>query len=64
MIEPTESESLEGLDRFIEALRAIEREAHEDPETVNSAPHTTRHTRLDETQAARRPVLRWDPDAS
>ena len=64
MIEPTESESLEGLDRFIEALRAIEREAHEDPETVKSAPHTTRHTRLDETQAARRPVLRWDPDAS
>ena len=64
MIEPTESESLEGLDRFIEALRAIEREAHEDPETVTSAPHTTRHTRLDETQAARRPVLRWDPDAS
>ncbi len=62
MIEPTESESLEGLDRFVAALTAIEREAHEDPERVTTAPHTTRHTRLDETQAARRPVLRWQPD--
>ena len=64
MIEPTESESLEGLDRFVAALAAIEREAHEDPERVKTAPHTTRHTRLDETQAARRPVLRWQPDSS
>ena len=61
MIEPTESESLEGLDRFVDALLAIEREAHEDPETVKSAPHTTRHNRLDETLAARRPILRWEP---
>jgi glycine dehydrogenase subunit 2 len=61
MIEPTESESLEGLDRFAETLLAIAREAREDPATVKSAPHRTRLTRLDETRAARRPVLRWQP---
>jgi len=59
MIEPTESESLEGLDRFVASLEAITREAREDPETVKSAPHHTRHSRLDETRAARKPVLRW-----
>jgi glycine dehydrogenase subunit 2 len=59
MIEPTESESLEGLDRFAEAMLAIAREAHEDPDLVRSAPHHTRRTRLDETRAARQPVLRW-----
>jgi glycine dehydrogenase subunit 2 len=59
MIEPTESESLEGLDRFVESLETIVREAHETPETVKSAPHHTRHSRLDETRAARKPVLRW-----
>jgi glycine dehydrogenase subunit 2 len=63
MIEPTESESLEGLDRFAEALLEIAREAREDPETVRTAPHRTRHSRLDETRAARKPVLRWQPDA-
>ncbi|MCG8589903.1 MAG: aminomethyl-transferring glycine dehydrogenase subunit GcvPB [Proteobacteria bacterium] len=61
MIEPTESESLEGLDRFVDALLEIEREAREDPESVKTAPHATRLGRLDETRAARRPVLRWDP---
>ena len=64
MIEPTESESVEGLDRFVEALLAIEREARETPELVRSAPHRTRHGRLDETRAARRPVLRWQADRS
>ena len=58
---PTESESLEGLDRFVDAMLAIEREAREDPAVVKEAPHRTRHTRLDETRAARRPVLRWRP---
>ena len=62
MIEPTESESLEGLDRFVDTLLAIESEAREDPETVRSAPHLTRHSRLDETRAARKPVLRWQPE--
>ena len=59
MIEPTESESLEGLDRFVETLLAIEAEAREHPERVKSAPHRTRHARLDETRAARKSVLRW-----
>jgi glycine dehydrogenase subunit 2 len=59
MIEPTESESLEGLDRFVETLLAIEAEAREHPERVKGAPHHTRHARLDETRAARKPVLRW-----
>jgi glycine dehydrogenase subunit 2 len=61
MIEPTESESLEGLDRFAEAMLAIAEEAREDPELVKSAPHETRRGRLDETRAARQPVLRWQP---
>jgi glycine dehydrogenase subunit 2 len=59
MIEPTESESLEGLDRFAEAMLSIAREAHEHPERVRSAPQRTRRSRLDETRAARQPVLRW-----
>ncbi len=59
MIEPTESESLEGLDRFADALLAIRREAAEDPERVRAAPHHTRLARLDETRAARKPILRW-----
>lgn len=61
MIEPTESESLEGLDRFIDTMLTIEREAREDPELLKEAPHRTRHARLDETRAARHPVLRWQP---
>jgi glycine dehydrogenase subunit 2 len=64
MIEPTESESLEGLDRFAEALLAIAREAREDPALLHGAPHHTPRSRLDETRAARRPVLRWQPDSS
>ncbi|HTF32137.1 MAG TPA: aminomethyl-transferring glycine dehydrogenase subunit GcvPB [Myxococcota bacterium] len=64
MIEPTESESLEGLDRFVDAMLAIAREAEIDSETVRSAPHSTRLSRLDETRAARKPILRWQPDPS
>jgi glycine dehydrogenase subunit 2 len=62
MIEPTESESLEGLDRFADTLLQIAAEAQTSPETVRSAPHRTRLRRLDETLAARKPVLRWQPD--
>jgi glycine dehydrogenase subunit 2 len=61
MIEPTESESLEELDLFIDAMRSIAREVDENPELVKSAPHSTRVSRLDEVQAARKPVLRWRP---
>ncbi len=61
MIEPTESESKEELDLFIEAMRTIAEEAERDPQIILEAPHTTRVSRLDEVQAARKPVLRWRP---
>ncbi|MBW2269145.1 MAG: aminomethyl-transferring glycine dehydrogenase subunit GcvPB [Deltaproteobacteria bacterium] len=63
MIEPTESESLDGLDRFADAMLAIAQEAREDADTVRTAPHHTRRSRLDETRAARKPILRWQPAA-
>jgi glycine dehydrogenase subunit 2 len=63
MIEPTEAESKEALDAFCDALLAIAREVEEQPELVRSAPHTAPLTRLDEATAARRPVLRWKPEA-
>jgi len=59
LIEPTESVGHQELDQFIEAMRAIAREAVDDPELVLGAPHSTRIGRLDETAAARKPVLRW-----
>jgi glycine dehydrogenase subunit 2 len=61
MIEPTESESKEECDLFIDALRSIAAEAEEDPNLVKTAPHSTRVGRLDEVAAARKPVLRWKP---
>ncbi|GIW08484.1 MAG: putative glycine dehydrogenase (decarboxylating) subunit 2 [Dehalococcoidia bacterium] len=61
MIEPTETESKETLDGFIEAMRAIAAEAATDPELLKAAPTTTPVGRLDEAQAARRPDLRWQP---
>ncbi len=60
MIEPTETESKRDLDRFIEAMKAIAREAVEDPEVLHAAPHATYVRRLDETAAARTPVLKWE----
>jgi len=62
MMEPTESESKAELDLFVEAMQAIAREIELDPEMVRTAPHTTRLQRLDETAAARKPVLRWKPE--
>jgi glycine dehydrogenase subunit 2 len=62
MIEPTESESLEELDLFIDAMKCIAHEAEKEPELVRTAPHSTRVSRLDETAAARKPVLRWRPE--
>ncbi len=64
LIEPTETESKATLDEFAQALAQIRAEAHEDPEHVRAAPHVTRLRRLDETRAARRPVLRWKPTRS
>ena len=66
MIEPTETESKETLDAFIDAMIQIAREAEESPEIVQEAPHTTVVKRMDETKAARKPVLKYErtPDVS
>jgi glycine dehydrogenase subunit 2 len=63
MIEPTESESVEELDLFVEAMRSIAKEVEQTPELVKTAPHSTRVSRLDEVLAARRPVLRWKKES-
>ncbi|MBE0416249.1 MAG: aminomethyl-transferring glycine dehydrogenase subunit GcvPB [Coriobacteriia bacterium] len=62
MIEPTETESLEELDRFADAMIAIAEEASRDPELVKGAPYTTPVRRLDEAGAARNPDLRYRPE--
>lgn len=59
MIEPTETESKETLDGFIEIMRTIAKEAIEDPESLHTAPHTTPVRRLDETTAAKNPILNY-----
>ena len=63
MIEPTETESKETMDGFIEVMEKIAREAKEDPELLKTAPHNTPVSRPDETLAARRPILRWTPES-
>jgi glycine cleavage system P protein (glycine dehydrogenase) subunit 2 len=59
MIEPTETESKETLDEFVAAMEKIYDEATDDPALLKNAPHTLRLGRVDEAEAARRPVLRW-----
>ena len=59
MIEPTESESKETIDSFIEVMRTIAREAKEQPELVKTAPHTTPIGRVDDVLAAKQPVLTY-----
>lgn len=59
MAEPTETESKETLDGFIEAMNHIAHEVKEDPEIVQEAPHETIVKRMDETTAARKPILRY-----
>jgi glycine dehydrogenase subunit 2 len=59
MIEPTETESKETLDRFALALRSIAREIKENPNIVKGSPYTKSIGRLDEVAAARKPNLRW-----
>ena len=61
MIEPTESESKEELDLFIEAMKSIAEEVEEDPQIVLTRPTPRAISRLDETAAARKPILRWKP---
>jgi len=57
MIEPTETESKEDIDLFVDALKAIAAEAIENPELLHAAPRNCRRSRLDETAAARKPCL-------
>jgi glycine dehydrogenase subunit 2 len=64
MIETPETEPVDVLDAFAEALKSIAREAREDPEKVSGAPHTTRLRRLDEARAVRQPDLGWRPRAA
>lgn len=64
MVEPTETENRESLDRFGAAMRAIAREVRENPEVFATAPHNTPVGRLDEAKAARKPILRWRPSQS
>jgi glycine dehydrogenase subunit 2 len=58
MIEPTETETKETLDRFADAVREILEEAKDDPEKLRNAPYTTPVRRLDEVRAAKHPVVR------
>lgn len=59
MMEPTETESKQGLDRFIETMIEIAREAEENPELLRQAPQKVKVRRLDEVLAARKPKLKW-----
>ncbi|MGH2512799.1 MAG: aminomethyl-transferring glycine dehydrogenase subunit GcvPB, partial [Candidatus Limnocylindrales bacterium] len=61
LIEPTETESIETLDAFVDALTRIAAEAVDTPDIVHNAPHDAPVRRLDETSAARQPNLRWRP---
>jgi glycine dehydrogenase subunit 2 len=64
LVEPTETESLEALDQFVAVMAALaERARAGDAEHFTGAPRHTPRRRLDETAAARKPVLRWRPDA-
>lgn len=62
MVEPTETESIETLDGFIETMGRIAEEARSAPDIVRGAPWKTKIGRVDEVAAARRPVLRWRPE--
>lgn len=61
MIEPVETESLQSIDAFADAMLQIARECADEPDVVRSAPHNAPVTRLDEATAARKPDLRWNP---
>ncbi|MEA3275289.1 MAG: aminomethyl-transferring glycine dehydrogenase subunit GcvPB [Pseudomonadota bacterium] len=64
LIEPTESETKEELDGFVEALKQIRQEAREEPERVRTAPHTMPVRRLDDVRAARNLDLAWSPEVN
>jgi glycine dehydrogenase subunit 2 len=60
MIEPTETESKETLDAFIEAMKQIAMDVEKNPDIILEAPHTTVVKRLDEVRAVRQPILRYN----
>lgn len=62
MIEPTENESRETLDAFIDVMRTIAQEAHDNPELVKGAPHNTPIGRVDDVEAAKHPVVIWSEE--
>ncbi len=64
MVEPTETETKQTLDEFLTAMEQILREAEASPDVLKEAPHLSRHGRLDEARAARKPSLRWRPAAA
>lgn len=59
MIEPTENESVETLDAFIDVMHKIAEEARTNPEIVKTAPHNTPTGRVDDVLAAKQPILTW-----
>lgn len=59
MIEPTETENMETLDKFVDAMISIAKEAKESPNLIKEAPHNTTVKRLDEVKAARNPILKY-----
>jgi glycine dehydrogenase subunit 2 len=64
MIEPTETESKQELDYFVDAMISIAKEIEDNPEFVLKAPYSTRIKRVDEVKAARHPILRWKPSST
>ena len=64
MIEPTETESKETIDKFIEAMINIAKEAEDNPDLLKEAPHNTKVSRVDEVKAARNPILKWERKTS
>lgn len=63
MVEPTETESLETIDGFIETMIKIAKEANENPELLKNAPHNTPVRRIDEARAARKLIVKWTKEA-
>jgi glycine dehydrogenase subunit 2 len=63
MVEPTESEGVDELDRFVNAMLTIADEAERDPGLLKKAPVRAHRSRFDEAAAARKPILRWRPSA-
>jgi len=64
LVEPTETETKAELDAFVDALSAIQAEAEQDPQTVQTSPHHLPVRRLDEVRAARELDLVWHPELS